>query len=449
MNGNNYILAIGIDKYSSVSPLSNAVKDVEDFLDVLTTRYTYEIPNIIQIYDEDATRANIISQLRDLVDKIKEEDSLIIYFSGHGDYDDAMSMGYWIPVDAELGKRDTYVVNTTVIDHIRAIRCRHIFLVADSCFSGALFSQNRKLYSEVVEEKKSRWALTSGRIELVSDGITGNNSPFASCLLEYLTNNKESKLPVSKLVNYVKITVGDSSEQTPQGNPLYGVGDEGGELVFKLKQNSISNNVSIGDIYYNVPNGIGEELKEELSFYKCAFKEDFERFVEEFPNSKFTDRAEKKVKEIKKRQKREISIEKFLFNLCKTRKNFEKYILLFPNGIFYEDASDKIREVDYNFVDDKKKEIREIVEKGNKEIAETGRRKIAEGKLEEAIKEILSSLSKMDTNYYNEILVLSSRFNSIKMKEVRGIINSTTSVNEYNRIASDLLTILNRIESER
>ena len=88
---------------------------------------------------------------------------------------------------------------------------------------------------ENVEQYKSRWALTSGRLEYVSDGQTGKNSPFASYFIKYLQDNQKKKVPVSELVNYVKSAVGNNSEQQPVGNPLKSVGDEGGEFIFYLK----------------------------------------------------------------------------------------------------------------------------------------------------------------------------------------------------------------------
>ena len=55
------------------------------------------------------------------------------------------------------------------------------------------------------------------------------------CRLKGIKNNKQKKVPVSDLVQYVKKKVAEVNEQTPIGNPLKGVGDEGGEFVFYLK----------------------------------------------------------------------------------------------------------------------------------------------------------------------------------------------------------------------
>mgnify|MGYP003466299428 CR=1 FL=1 len=73
-------------------------------------------------------------------------------------------------------------------------------------------------------------ALT-GRATKVSDGIPGTNSPFASVMLSYLKDNTdESKLTISKLIDYLKDNVPKfNKQQIPFGTSISGEG----ELTFK------------------------------------------------------------------------------------------------------------------------------------------------------------------------------------------------------------------------
>ena len=109
--------------------------------------------------------------------------------------------------------------------------------MADACFSGALFADSRRGYSENVEKFKSRWGLASGRLETVSDGKIGSNSPFAKRVIQFLNDNTKQKFAISELIQYVKTQVAEETNQTPIGNPLKALGDEGGELVFYKKGN--------------------------------------------------------------------------------------------------------------------------------------------------------------------------------------------------------------------
>jgi len=61
---------------------------------VLLDRYHFDEEHTIELYDLDATRANIVSSLRTLAGKVAEEDSLVIYFAGPVDVDIDMKYKY-------------------------------------------------------------------------------------------------------------------------------------------------------------------------------------------------------------------------------------------------------------------------------------------------------------------------------------------------------------------
>ncbi len=63
--GNNYLIAIAIDKYKHAPPLSNCVRDAEDFIQILTSKYDFEQKKdgqqlIFTLFNEQATRKNIL-----------------------------------------------------------------------------------------------------------------------------------------------------------------------------------------------------------------------------------------------------------------------------------------------------------------------------------------------------------------------------------------------------
>jgi hypothetical protein len=231
----NYLFIVGINNYQSWPKLNNAVKDVNDISEVLINRYNFSFSNITMLRDEQATRSNIYNSLRSLIEKVGPQDNLVVYFSGHGYFDQLLNEGYWIPVDAHINSSGDYISNTDILKILTNINSQHTFLVADACFSGALFADSRRGYTENVEKFRSRWGLASGRLEVVSDGAVGTNSPFARKFIDFLQTNKKPKFPVSELVQFVKTQVAEETQQTPIGNPLKVLGDEGGELVFYVK----------------------------------------------------------------------------------------------------------------------------------------------------------------------------------------------------------------------
>jgi hypothetical protein len=234
--GKNYLLVIGINKYEYWPQLYNAVKDANDVAKILVGMYNYEFSDITLLTDELATRSNLYSHLRDYVSKIGPNDNLMIYYSGHGYFDQTLNEGYWVPSDARINETGDYLSNSDISKIIGNINSQHTFLVADACFSGSLFNTTTRGYAENVEKYRSRWGLTSGRLETVSDGEIGKNSPFATAFIDYLKNQPLDKLTVSQIVQEVKIRVSEVADQTPIGSSLRGVGDEGGEFVFYKKE---------------------------------------------------------------------------------------------------------------------------------------------------------------------------------------------------------------------
>ncbi|PWJ39996.1 caspase family protein [Sediminitomix flava] len=231
--GHNYLLAVGINDYENYPLLNNAVSDARAIVTTLEQKYTFTAPRTIELYDNKATLDAIQDTLKYLVKNMSWNDNLMIYFSGHGIFDEILKEGYWVPVNGVPDKMSTLLSNAEIIQNIKNIRAQHIFIVADACFSGSLFNQSSKGFIENVAQYRSRWALASGRLETVGDGIAGQHSPFCQTMLDFLNQNNVKYVAVSDLVQYVKKNVAEESYQTPIGNPLRSVGDEGGEFIFE------------------------------------------------------------------------------------------------------------------------------------------------------------------------------------------------------------------------
>lgn len=231
-NAKNYLLVIGINNYLHWPKLNNAVKDANDVASTLMVKYNFEFDNIVLLKDEQATRNNIYTSLRGLIEKVSPQDNLMVYYSGHGFFDQLLNEGYWVPVEAHVNASGDYVSNTEILRIINNINSQHTFLVADACFSGSLFAESTRGYSDNVEKFRSRWGFASGRLEVVSDGALGDNSPFARNFIQYLKENQKEKFAVSELIQQVKLKVAETTNQTPLGNPLKNAGDEGGEFIF-------------------------------------------------------------------------------------------------------------------------------------------------------------------------------------------------------------------------
>ena len=157
VNRTNHLLGIAINDYEHCPKLNNAVKDVCDFIELMKMQFDFKEQNISTLFDKAATGSNIIEQFDKLSETLTENDNLIIYFSGHGALHTRQDKGYWIPVEAQQDKFFHYLANTVIKDYLSVINAHHIFLIADSCFSGALFTKGARDIGKRLEKNPSRW----------------------------------------------------------------------------------------------------------------------------------------------------------------------------------------------------------------------------------------------------------------------------------------------------
>jgi formylglycine-generating enzyme required for sulfatase activity len=246
--GNQWLFVIGIDTYIKWPPLKTAVNDAKAVKDVLLSRYYFDQEHLIELYDEQATRKNIISKLRYLANNIREEDSLVIFYAGHGHLDSITKRGSWIPVESGTQDASAWISNNDIKDYLKidAIRAKHILLISDSCFAGDFFRGDRGIVPNITEtiikkayQLSSRQAITSGGLEPVSDAGFGKNSIFSFFLVKTLKENQKPFLVPSEMFLDIKAGVAENADQFPLLGSLKDTGgQQGGEIVFFLRQDS-------------------------------------------------------------------------------------------------------------------------------------------------------------------------------------------------------------------
>lgn len=240
--GNYYALIIGIDKYSgSWKTLNNAVNDAKAIETLLKSKYKFN--HFKSLYNENATRENIIASLEWLLANAKPDDNVFIYYSGHGEFKKELNKGYWVPYGATTLSTTNYISNSDIQTFIKGIKSQHTLLVADACFSGDIFRgntisvpfENSPKYFKKVHSLKSRQAMTSGGIEPVMDGGKDGHSVFAYYLLKALKENNSEMMDASQVFGKLKIPVYNNSDQSPDFKPISKSGDEGGQFIFMKK----------------------------------------------------------------------------------------------------------------------------------------------------------------------------------------------------------------------
>lgn len=238
-----HALIIGNQTYSHWPRLNTPEQDARKAAYLLGTKYGFKTTVLLN-----ATRYDIVQALNELRKTLTERDNLLIYYAGHGHLDKAIDRGYWVPVDGHLDSNVNWISTLAVTDILSAMSARHILVVADSCYAGALTRSAlarleagrseaaRSHWLKVMAEKRSRTVLTSGDLQPVLDSGGGDHSVFAKAFLDVLATNAEM-LEGQRLHREIAARVAyaasaEMADQVPQYAPIRFAGHEAGDFIF-------------------------------------------------------------------------------------------------------------------------------------------------------------------------------------------------------------------------
>ena len=113
-SGDNWLVLIAINDYVHVTPLRAPLNDVAEVKRVLLDRYAFDAEHTIELLNEQATLSGIYKLFGDLAERVAANDSVLIYYAGHGHFDDLTNTGYWIPYDGGTEFGQNWLVDTAV-----------------------------------------------------------------------------------------------------------------------------------------------------------------------------------------------------------------------------------------------------------------------------------------------------------------------------------------------
>lgn len=233
--GRYYALIIGINEYPLMGEnLEHAVGDARAVYQVLNDRYTFDKEDMNLLLNPG--REDLYVAFDRLSREVGPDDHLLIFYAGHGLWEENAGLGYWLPSDARQESRAAWFPNSSLVDYLKAIDSRHTLLISDACFAGSIF-KTRSVLSDAstsIEELfrlPSRKAITSGTLSKVPD-----DSPFIKYLLDRLETNKDKYLPSESLYSRIRVAVENNSTTLPRTGVIQGVGDEGGDFIFILRK---------------------------------------------------------------------------------------------------------------------------------------------------------------------------------------------------------------------
>ena len=235
-------LFFAIDNYDAWPVLDNPVSDAEALAGDLSERYGFDTEIV-----RNPSKREIYDKLEEYRQRTYTEDAqLLIFFSGHGEYNESTAEGFLIPREGVLGDRyqESYIAHSRLAPRVNNIPCPHILLAIDACYSGT-FDQEIAKYrglpgqapggADVSErstfvyrqlQDQSRLYVTSGGKERTPDG--DEYSPFTEHWLQALRSygGDDGILTYRELMSVL-----EGAEPQPRSGP-FGGHEIGGSFLF-------------------------------------------------------------------------------------------------------------------------------------------------------------------------------------------------------------------------
>lgn len=243
LDRSDYAILFTTNDYDNWPDLVNPVNDGRMIADELKKNYGFKVEVV-----EGGSQTDILKKIREYAEKkYKPLDQLLIFFAGHGQFDETFGEGFVVTKESQLHDeaKTTYLSHNRLRSIINNIPCEHILLAMDVCFGGT-FDQaiaHRGLDDDVYKEAsqaemvtrklsyKTRRYITSGGKEYVPDGRAGMNSPFARKMLEALRSRggKDMILSLGEISTYI-----ESLKPQPRAGE-FGDNAPGSDFVFVVK----------------------------------------------------------------------------------------------------------------------------------------------------------------------------------------------------------------------
>lgn len=135
-----YAIVIGIEQYQQKLPRADfAAHDAEIMGQYLSNVLGFPEENVVVLLNERATKTGVEKYIEGwLPDHVEQDDSVFIYFSGHGAPNPKTGKAYLVPYDGD----PTFVEQTSyplarLYERLEALPAKEVVVMLDSCFSGS------------------------------------------------------------------------------------------------------------------------------------------------------------------------------------------------------------------------------------------------------------------------------------------------------------------------
>jgi hypothetical protein len=203
--------------------LKTTIPEARSFIKLLEDKYGFLPANVDTVFNK--SRQEILTIVKDRLDKLTDNDNLVLFYGGHGYFVESTNMAYWVPINCD--NEFDYISNTDITNLLNGCEARHILVMADACFSGAMRG-GLDAPAKYEYKFKSRQLLTSGGTEPVP-----GKSAYIAMILETMNNNTDKYLSARELYTRIFKGIMDQTNTEPTIRDLKVTGSEGGQFYFR------------------------------------------------------------------------------------------------------------------------------------------------------------------------------------------------------------------------
>jgi CheY-like chemotaxis protein len=233
--GKCFALLIGISEYKNINRLSKTTVDAEDLYTTLLQQ-GYSKENVFLLCNYEATKNQIGDRLDWLARRVKHEDTVLFFFSGHGlQFKGGFHPGeYLCSVQADLSNlQDTCISHEEFTRALNSIHAGRLVVFLDACHSGGVGTP-RDINPSVVEGLSESFykSLAQGKGRAIIAACMPNevawelgemrNGLFTHYLLEGIKGGaaQNEVVTVSRLFAYIyEHVVSHGNHQPPYQHP--------------------------------------------------------------------------------------------------------------------------------------------------------------------------------------------------------------------------------------
>jgi len=247
---NAYALIIGVD---NTQKEPQVIADAKAIYNILSNEELcgYKKENIKLLVDKKATTENIIGALDFFIANMNENSSFLLFYSGHGGYQESKARSFLLPFDAS---DENVIFGKDLRAKLSQMKSKRMIILFDCCHSGSFFDDKNEVITQnfsntgngnlnyhtsnlegiaqEIDDEQGMAIVASSQKDELSWGTLGKYSLFTTCLLEALqAKNKhffaDEYIRMVETVNYIFVRVPEMAnslkdkgvkDQTPYAN---------------------------------------------------------------------------------------------------------------------------------------------------------------------------------------------------------------------------------------